>query len=131
MAAMADFQYPGRADDVTEAMLAMPAEELVRLSRYPLKVFPTKQELYEHIARLMADEIKKNNARGQPTRWIIPIGPKAQYPILARISNAEKISWKNVWMFHMDEWLDWQGRPLPVDHAFSLRGYAHRFLYNL
>jgi len=124
------FQYPATAIDVTESMLAMPTADLLRISRYPLKVFPAKPELYHYIARLMADEIKKNNSVGQPTRWIVPIGPKAQYPLLARITNEEKISWKNVWMFHMDEWLDWQGRPLPVDHPFSLRGYAHRFLYD-
>jgi len=129
--AAADFSYPATANDVTDEMLAMPTEELLRVSRYPLKVFPTKQELYEYVARLMADEIKKNNAVAKPTRWIIPIGPKAQYPILANITNSERISWKSVWMFHMDEWLDWQGRPLAVDHPFSLRGYANRFLYNL
>src|SRR5436189_3684836 len=97
-----EFQYPRRADDVTEAMLAMPAEELARVSRYPLRIFAAKQGLYEYIAGLMADEIKANNAHARPTRWIVPIGPKAQYPILAKITNAERISWKNVWMFHMD-----------------------------
>ena len=26
----------------------------------------------------------------------------------------------------MDEWLDWQGRPLPLDHPFSLEGAFQR-----
>ncbi|HTL28267.1 MAG TPA: hypothetical protein VL282_03560 [Tepidisphaeraceae bacterium] len=130
---MADpgFKYPARAGDVTEAMLAMPVDELVRVSRYPLNVLPTKQALYEYLAQLMAGEIEKRNRRNEPTRWILPIGPKSQYPLLARLTNERRISWKNVWAFHMDEWLDWQGRPLPLDHPFSLRGYAERFLYNL
>src|SRR5690349_18294793 len=125
------FIYPRRATDVTEAMLAMPVEELTRLSRYPLTVHATKQELYESIARTMAGQIEANNAAGRLTRWILPIGPKNQYPILARITNEKRLSWKNVWAFHMDEWLDWQGRPLPLDHSFSLRGQADRLLYDL
>src|SRR5436190_22341457 len=100
----ADFAYPKRAGDVTPGMLAMPTERLVKLARHPLQVFPTKEALYQHIARFMADMIRDNNRAGKPTRWIIPIGPKAQYPILAKITNDEKLSWKNVWMFHMDEW---------------------------
>jgi glucosamine-6-phosphate deaminase len=128
---MPEFVYPRTAADVTDAMLAMPAEELKRLASHPLQVFPTKQDLYEYIAQLMADTIQSNNRQNKPTRWIVPIGPKNQYPILARLTNENRISWKNVWMFHMDDWLDWQGRPLPLDHPFSLRGYANRFLYDL
>jgi glucosamine-6-phosphate deaminase len=29
----------------------------------------------------------------------------------------------------MDEWLDWECRPLPLDHPFSLEGYMRRSLY--
>jgi glucosamine-6-phosphate deaminase len=125
------FEYPRTADEVTEEMLSMPAERLQQLSRYPLLITPTKQALYEHIASLMADELRARNERGEPTRWILPLGPKAQYPILARITNDERISWRNVWAFHMDEWLDWQGRPVPYGHPFSMRRYAFEHLYEL
>jgi glucosamine-6-phosphate deaminase len=125
------FGYPKSAQDVTPAMLAMPVEELRRVARYPLEIFATKQALYEHIAQFMANQIAANNAAGRPTRWIVPIGPRHQYPILARLTNERRLSWRNVWMFHMDEWLDWQGRPLPLEHPFSLRGYAQRNLYDL
>lgn len=125
-----EFTYPRRAYEVTEEMLSMPVERLRSLSRYPLHVEPTKEDLYKYLARMMADEIKGNNELGQPTRWILPIGPKGQYPILAEISNKENISWKNVWAFHMDEYLDWQGRPVPYEHPFSFRRYADEYLYN-
>ena len=125
------FQYPRFAHGVTEEMLAMSAEQLRQLSRHPLVITPTKQALYEHIARMMADELKARNERGEPTRWILPLGPKSQYPILAKITNEERISWKNVWAFHMDEWLDWQGRPVGYEHPFSLRRYADQHLYDL
>ena len=50
----ASFKYPARAGDVTEAMLALPAEQLQRLSRYPLTILPTKPGLYSYLADLMA-----------------------------------------------------------------------------
>lgn len=125
------FHYPKRADDLTLEMLTMPVDELARLSRYPLRIFLTKQELYTWLARMMADEIKARNDRKEPTRWILPVGPKDQYPLLAEITNKERISWKNVWAFHMDEYLDWEGRPVPLDHPFSFRGYCRRNLYDL
>ena len=125
------FEYPRTAAGITEEMLSMPADRLREVSRYPLRILPTTQALYEWLAGLMADEIKERNRRGEPTRWILPVGPKSQYPILARITNEERISWRNVWAFHMDEYLDWQGRPVPVDHPLSFRGYCQKYLYDL
>ncbi len=126
-----DFKYPKTAEDVTAEMLAMSPEELEKVSRYPLYIHETRDDLYKWIARLMADELKENNAKGEPTRWVLPIGPKGQYPLLAKICNEERISWKNVWAFHMDEYLDWQGRPISYDSPFSFRRYADEHLYKL
>jgi glucosamine-6-phosphate deaminase len=33
------------------------------------------------------------------------------------LSNRENVSWKNVWTFNMDEFLDWEGRPLRQFHS--------------
>jgi glucosamine-6-phosphate deaminase len=30
----------------------------------------------------------------------------------------------------MDEWCDWEGRPLPPEHVYSFRGYMQRELYD-
>jgi len=124
------FVYPQYAGDLTDEMLVMPAERLAEVSRYPLRVFPTRQRIYEWLARRLADELKANNAAAKPTVWILPVGPKDQYQLLARISNEEKISWRNLYAFHMDEYLDWQGRPVPIDHPFSFRGYCKRHIYD-
>jgi glucosamine-6-phosphate deaminase len=119
------------ANDLTDEQLTMPYSEVEKYSRHPLRVMPDLDALYTWLARLMADELKARNAAGEPTRWILPVGPKAQYPMLARICNAEGISWRNAFMFHMDEFLDWQGRPVPADHPFSFRGFCDRNLYEL
>jgi hypothetical protein len=47
--------------------------------------------------------------------WILPVGPVAQYARLVELSNKERISWRNAFIFQMDEFLDWQGRPIPLD----------------
>lgn len=126
-----NFKYPKYAEDVTNRMFAMSIPDLKKYSKFPLEVIETKPLLYEWLARIMADEIKKNNQRNQPTRWILPVGPKSQYPILAEITNKEKISWKNVYAFHMDEYLDWQGRLIDPDHPFSFRRFCKKNLYDL
>jgi glucosamine-6-phosphate deaminase len=125
------FRFPKTAEDLTHEMLAMPIESLKSVSKYPLNLFDSKEDLYTWLARIMADEIIENNKHHQPTRWVLPVGPKSQYPILARITNEEHISWKNVFAFHMDEYLDWQGRMIDEGHPFSFRGFCKRNLYDL
>jgi glucosamine-6-phosphate deaminase len=124
------FHYPARAEDLTPEMLAWPAETLAARARLPLTVLPDRAAVYAWLARCMADELAANNAAGRPTRWILPVGPKGQYPRLAEITNAERLSWRDVHAFHMDEYLDWQGRMVPVDHPFSFRGFCQRNLYD-
>ncbi|WIY83492.1 hypothetical protein [Propionimicrobium sp. PCR01-08-3] len=119
------------ATDLTEAHLTASVEELAASSVHPFQVFEDLPTLYSWLAREMADELKARNEAGEETRWILPVGPKAHYPELARICNEERISWKNVTAFHMDEYLDWQGRMLSPDNPFSFRGYCARHLYGL
>ncbi len=78
----------------------------------------------------MADEIQENNRHGRPTRLILPVGPVDQYPILAGICNAERISWQNVHVFNMDEYCDWQGRVVPANHPLSFRRAMAEFLWD-
>jgi glucosamine-6-phosphate deaminase len=61
---------------------------------------------------------------------ILPVGPVGQYPLLVKICNQERISWKNVHTFNMDEYCDWQGRPLPSDHPLSFQHYMMTQVFN-
>jgi glucosamine-6-phosphate deaminase len=78
----------------------------------------------------MAEELLDRNASGEPTRWILPVGAVAQYARRMELSDRQRISWKNALLFHMDEFLDWQGRPLPIDHSLSFTGYLRRELFD-
>jgi len=114
-----------------ELLLSMPMEEIDSWSPVKVIIFPDTRSLYEAFARSVATLIKRNNESGKETKIILPVGPTPQYPLLAEITNKERISWKNVWTFNMDEYLDWQGRPVPEDHPMSFKGYMKKNLFNL
>jgi glucosamine-6-phosphate deaminase len=111
-----------------QAYLRIPVEELTQASKVPLTILPDLDVLHEHFARSVADEIKRNNELGRPTRLIMPVGPVGQYPLLARICNQERIHWKNVVVFNMDEYCDWQGRAVPLEHPLSFEEFMRRSL---
>ena len=114
-----------------QQILAVPKEELHKVSKVKVNILPDVESLYQHFARSIADEIKQNNAQGKSTRIILPVGPTPQYRILAEASNKEKISWKNVYTFNMDEYLDWQGRPVPLNHRMSFEGFMRKNLFDI
>jgi glucosamine-6-phosphate deaminase len=112
-----------RGKDKTERLMEMPVEELELRARLKFRLFHDIPALLGHFARSIAEEIRARNERGEPTRLILPVGPVAHYPILVEITNRERISWKNVFIFQMDEFLDWQGRPIPLSHPLSFTGF--------
>jgi glucosamine-6-phosphate deaminase len=110
--------------------LTFSPKELISSSSIPLTILTDSDALFEHMARSIADEIKAKNASRNPTRLILPVGPVGQYPLLVKICNQERISWKNVHTFNMDEYCDWQGRPLPSDHPLSFQHYMMTQVFN-
>jgi len=98
-------------------------------AKVKLKIVPTPQEMYRVFADTLIEEVKRQNAAGLPTRWILPCGPRGQYPLFIERVNRERISLKAVHIFHMDVHLDWQGRHLPLDHPFSLKGWMLKHFY--
>lgn len=110
-------------------ILQLPISELSRRSSIGVRLFPDIPAMMEHFARSMADELAENNRRHEPTRWIVPVGPVAHYYRLVEICNRERINWRNVHAFQMDDLLDWQGRPLPLDHPLSFEGFMRREVY--
>lgn len=109
----------------------IPAEQLCAHPerRVPLRLVRDSGEMGEVMARDLTDVIEQNNALGQPTRAIVPCGPTCWYaPWTARV-NARRISLKNLFVFHMDECLDWQGRPLPRNHPYNFRSFMERHFY--
>jgi len=111
-------------------LLAMPLEEMDAWSPVDVRLYGTAPLSMEAMARIMVECIRTNNAAGRITTLILPVGPTAQYPIAADISNRERVSWRNVWTFNMDEYLDWEGRPVPESHPMSFHGAMRRDLFD-
>jgi glucosamine-6-phosphate deaminase len=112
-------------------MTARPTVLVEPQTRLPLIVLATAEAVHRHFSDAIADEIATHNAVHQPTRLILPVGPTGQYSLLAERCNAERISWRDVHVVQMDEYLDWQGRRVPVDHPLSLTGRLGRFFADL
>ncbi|WP_262396205.1 6-phosphogluconolactonase [Youxingia wuxianensis] len=103
----------------------IPADQLENHpdSKIKLKIFENKADAPVEVGNMMADEVIANNKAGKPTKWVLPAGPMGQYVTFAERVNKERISLKNVYVFHMDDFLDWQGRPYPVQNDYySLEG---------
>jgi len=98
--------------------------------RIPLRLCRDSAEMGALMAWELVDEIRAHDARGEVTRAIIPCGPGCWYKPFTDLVNAERVSLRNLVVFHMDECLDWQGRELPRGHPYSFRGFMERHFYN-
>jgi glucosamine-6-phosphate deaminase len=105
--------------------LAIPPDELAAQSPLELTIVDTPADLYRHFAQEMFDEIAAaagaSGALSDRSRR-----PQGSLPVLADMVNAARLSLEHVTFFGMDNWLDWQGRPLPLEHPFSLEGFFRR-----
>src|SRR4030095_6027006 len=81
------------------------------------------------MARELADLIQENNERAQATRAIIPCGPKCWYEPFTKVVNSKGVSLRQLFVFHMDECLDWQGRTLPKGHPYNFRSFMEKHFY--
>jgi len=93
------------------------------------KLVDTPEEVHAWAANDMLADVKANNAAGKPTRWILPCGPTKQYLIFTDLVNREGVRLNNLFVFHMDDMLDWQGRHVSQDHPFSFEGWMKRNFY--
>lgn len=123
-------------------MTSVSKSDLYRWCRVPARDLPSHPQLKirfrmvrdsAEMGQLMAEElaslIDSKNARGLPTRAIVPCGPKCWYEPFANLVNTRRIFLRNLSVFHMDECLDWQGRPLPINHPYNFRAFMERHFY--
>jgi glucosamine-6-phosphate deaminase len=111
-------------------MLGIPAGGLERHTAIPIHIARDTDGLYQHIARHMADTVIANNREDKKTAFILPVGPTRQYPVFAQMVNRERIDCRNLYTFNMDEYLDWQGRPIPETHPMSFKTSMRAMLWD-
>lgn len=112
-------------------ILAIPRERLGEGTGVRVRVVGDMADLARQMADDMAAHLCRQNEAGQPTRWIIPVGPVDQFPILAERCNRERISLRRAWLLNMDEYLTDNDRWVAADHPLSFRAYMDRKFYDL
>ena len=109
----------------------IPASELAGHPqlRAKFRIVHDSAEMGQLMAEELGQEIESNNRRGLPTRAIIPCGPSCWYRPFTDFVNSRNLSLRNLFVFHMDECLDWQGRPLPAGHPYNFRTFMEKHFY--
>lgn len=109
----------------------IPGRELARHPglRARFRVVRDSAEMGQLMARDLVEVIAENNRSGRATRAIIPCGPTCWYKPFTDLVNAESVSLARLFVFHMDECLDWQGRLLPRNHPYNFRTYMEKHFY--
>lgn len=98
--------------------------------KVPFRLVKDSAEMGALMARELVDEIRIHNQRGEPTRAIIPCGPACWYQPFTDLVNEERVSLRELEVFHMDECLDWQGKLLPDGHPLNFKSFMLEHFYN-
>jgi glucosamine-6-phosphate deaminase len=98
--------------------------------KIPFRIVKDSKEMGDVMARDFANDIKVANDKGRPIRAIVPCGPKCWYQPFSDIVNQEKISLRNLTVFHMDECLNWQGNLLPKNNPYNFRTFMEKYFYS-
>jgi len=111
--------------------LSIPAQELGRGQPVKVRIGGDMAALAKDLAEAMMAEIVEGERSGRGATLIIPVGPVDQFPILAQMLNALRISCHKTVFINMDEYLTEDDRWIPLDHPLSFRGYMERSFYSL
>lgn len=95
------------------------------------KSMKSEWDVYFDMALKMLTTIVENNAANKKTVMIVPVGPTDQYPILAAMVNAMKVSLKNVHFFNMDEYLITPTQCIDENHFMSFHKRMNDTFYSL
>ena len=98
--------------------------------KIPFRLLGDSLEMGEVMAKEFVTGIKAANAAGRPFRAIVPCGPKCWYAPFARIVNEEKVSLKQLTVFHMDECLNWEGKLLHKNDPYNFRTFMEKYFYD-
>lgn len=109
----------------------VPAKELLGHPRLkvPFRIVANSAAMGRLMSQELLDVIEANNRQSLPTRAIIPCGPNCWYAPFTELVNSRNVSLRKLYVFHMDECLDWQNRPLPHNHPYNFRTFMERHFY--
>jgi glucosamine-6-phosphate deaminase len=111
--------------------LTIPPEELGSGQRVRVRILGDMASVADDMARVMAEFVRDARAGGRGATLIVPVGPVDQFPVLARLVNAERLSLRDVVFINMDEYLADHDNWVATEHPLSFRGFMDRQFYRL
>lgn len=106
-------------------------DQILNNNKIKVNLVESRIDIYNDIARIMANKLRENNLNGDITSFILPVGPRGQYRRFARICNMEKISCKNLITINMDEYIDDNDNIISEGHPLSFRGFMRKNFFDL
>lgn len=109
----------------------VPVDQLTGHSdlKIPFRLLNSSDEMGEVMAREFVEDIKAANITDKPFRAIVPCGPKCWYAPFTRIVNEEKVTLRQLTIFHMDECLNWEGKLLPENDPYNFKTFMEKHFY--
>ena len=98
--------------------------------RTPFRMVADSAAMGELMASDFVEEIERANTEERMIRAIVPCGPKSWYQPFVRLVNERKVNLARLFVFHMDECLDWQGRLLAGNDPYNFRTFMERHFYS-
>ncbi|HZJ87590.1 MAG TPA: glucosamine-6-phosphate isomerase [Sphaerochaeta sp.] len=113
-----------------ETRYTIDSDALIAEAKIPLIVHSDVEKAFAEMAQEMVDIIQANNAKGEQTLLIVPVGPVGQYPYFIDLVNTGRISLKDVWFISMDEYLNDDGTYIADTHRLSFRRQMQELVYD-
>jgi glucosamine-6-phosphate deaminase len=98
-------------------------------TRIPYRIVSDSQEMALLMARELVDTIIESGRAGNRLRVILPCGPSGWEAPFRDMVVGDRISLRHVAVFHMDDCLDANCRPLHPDNPFNFRSHMDRHFY--
>ena len=107
----------------------VPAENLGRDCGVAVRIVADAAALARRTAQDVLAAVEGARGAGRAPTLIVPVGPVDQYPVLVELIRESHVSLADVLVVAMDEYLDDEGRWVPLDHPPSFRAFLERAFY--
>lgn len=113
-------------DQELKRILSLPGDKLGQGTSIGVRFVDDDKDMFYDIAIEILAEVEEHNRQGKKTVFIWPVGPIGQYQIMAKLANRFRISFKNVHVFQMDEYLDDNMQPISPEDPLSFTGFIRK-----
>lgn len=118
-----------KGSEMAVSPTALSRVDVLRLALFPIEVVDSVESIRDHFVRELLGRVRMANQQRRPLRICLPVGP-FDYARLAAASNEDGLDWRAVTVYAMDEFCLPDGRPVPPEHAWSLRRHLDETLFN-